>query len=1219
MKHSGLIQEAKRKIAAVKGRALTVEDRAQDAIDLAALLLEEAQRRLSPEEKRQLAQLSRMMQDPKGKAFTISLTDQCFRSARSSRIADQLSYILQKMGVPRYLSREKRAALRVFQALGKWVPGLFVPIIRTILRRETSTVILPGEPKALAKHMEKRRREGVRINLNRLGEAILGEDEALRRLQRYLDDLAKPEVEYISIKITTIFSQINLLAKRETLAILAERLRLLLRAAERHTFKLSNEAVRPKFVNLDMEEHRDLLLTVELFKKVLEEPEFKHQSAGIVLQSYLPESFPIQQELTAWAMRRLADGGAPIKIRIVKGANLAMEQVESSLKGWPQAPYPQKSDVDANFKRMVAYGMQKEHAQAVLLGIASHNLFDIAYAVLLCAENDVGDCVCFEMLEGMADHARRVVQEVAGDMLLYCPAATDEEFQHALAYLVRRLDENTAPENFLRHMFGLTPGSKEWNEQAELFALSAAGCDQVGCAPRRTQDRLQEPLQPEMGSGFDNEPDTDWSLPSNQLWASQILSRWKEEPIPVVPLVVAGDSIAETSKKGAAADPSDPSKTLYQYCMADLSEIDRSLQSAKAAESEWAATTPAQRSHLLAEVAQGLRVRRAELIGAMVASTGKTIPEADAEVSEAVDFAEYYRRNIEEVHGLQDISWKPKGTVLVAPPWNFPCSIPAGGILAALAAGNCVLFKPAPEAVLVGWHLAQTLWSAGISKEVLQFIPCPDEPVGSALIADKRIDAIILTGATETAKLFLRKRPGVDLIAETGGKNAIIVSAAADRDLAIKDIVQSAFGHAGQKCSACSLAILEAEVYDDPHFRAQLVDAAGSLKVGSAWDPSTKVNPLIRQPEASLQRGLTQLDEGEAWALEPKPRKENPQLWSPGIRWGVKPGSFTHQTELFGPVLGVMRAENLAHAIDLANGTPYGLTSGLQSLDDREKALWVDSIEAGNCYINRGITGAIVQRQPFGGCKDSSFGLGAKAGGPNYLMQLMVPEQAKLPTEREQLGEVSQRLALLAANSLSAEECRHLQAALGSYTFFWKHYFCKDHDPSLLIGQDNFLRYRPEKGLCIRVQASDKPLDLWKIAAAASVLNASFEVSLDPSIQVPLESIDEVAPFVVWTTEKEEDWAQRAVKGEFKKVRLLSNPSDDILKALAKAGIHFQVSAVLANGRLELLTFLREISISSDYHRYGNLGLREGEKRRALHQPLYENPSNVCGTRCCCH
>ena len=255
----------------------------------------------------------------------------------------------------------------------------------------------------------------MRLNINHLGEAILGEEEAHKRLKLYLDDLAKPDFAYMSIKLSTIYSQINLLAREKTLSIAAERLRALYRAANSHTYTYPDGTVSPKFINLDMEEYRDLELTKDLFKKVLSEPEFHKTHAGIVLQAYLPDSFLFQKELTEWAKDRVKRGGAPIKIRLVKGANLAMEQFEASLRGWAQAPYKEKIESDANFKRMLTYACQKENAKAAHLGVGSHNVFDISYALLLRAENGVEKEVSFEMLEGMAEHIRRVVQEITGN------------------------------------------------------------------------------------------------------------------------------------------------------------------------------------------------------------------------------------------------------------------------------------------------------------------------------------------------------------------------------------------------------------------------------------------------------------------------------------------------------------------------------------------------------------------------------------------------------------------------------------------------------------------------------------------------------------------------------------------------------------------------------------------------------------------------------------
>jgi RHH-type proline utilization regulon transcriptional repressor/proline dehydrogenase/delta 1-pyrroline-5-carboxylate dehydrogenase len=1220
MEGSVLIQKAKSQIEAVQGKRLSLTERKERAIALAALMLEEAQRIQTPSEKRQQAELAGMMHDPIGKAFMTTLTDQCFRSHRTQRVADQLTYVIKKLGIPHYLPASKRIPLQALAAIGTTFSRLTVPLAIHLIRKETQHVILPGEEQALMEHMQKRRKENVRINLNHLGEAILGEEEALRRLQIYLNDLARPEVEYVSVKISTIYSQINVLSWQDTLTVLADRLRQLYRTAMKYRYTRADGTSIPKFVNLDMEEYRDLHLTVALFRQVLDEPEFYRYEAGLVLQSYLPDSFLIQQELTIWAMQRLARGGAPIKIRLVKGANLAMEQFESALRLWPQAPYSNKADVDANYKRMIRYGCEKEHARAAHLGIGSHNLFDIAYALLLRAENRVEKEVGFEMLEGMADHMRRVVQQISGDMLLYCPTATKEEFQNAVAYLVRRLDENTAPENFLRQAFDLKPGTPEWDHQAQLFSDACLASDHVPYFPRRTQNRQTEHLvvRP-MECPFDNEPDTDWSLPQNQRWAEKILQDWTNKVHPPVPLVIGGQMVTSQGNFGIGEDPSYPGQVFYHYTLASEAQANQTLEAAKKSEVSWSQTSIEERIRLLGNVAYELRRHRGELIGVMVADTGKTVAEADIEVSEAIDFAEYYRRNLKEWHQLPDIQWQAKGTILVAPPWNFPCSIPAGGILAALATGNCVIFKPPTESILVGWHLVQLFWKAGISRQVLQFIVCEDDPVGSYLIKDPRIDGVVLTGATATAKLFLRMRPGLDLMAETGGKNTMVITSMADRDLAIKDLLHSAFGHAGQKCSACSLAILEAELYDDPHFRQQLRDAAASLTVGSPWNLKTKVNPLIRSPNPTLKRGLTQLEPGEEWLLEPRQHPLNPNLWSPGIKLGVTPASFTFQNELFGPVLGLVRADSVEHALTLMNQTPYGLTAGIHSLDEREQHAWLSRIEAGNCYINRTITGAIVERQPFGGCKDSSFGKGAKAGGPNYLVQLMRAKQIALPNEQSVPNAKVKALSqAIEQSDLLAADLALWKASVGSYAFYWNEYFSKSHDPSLVRGQDNFQRYVPHPHVVLRGQKGDAALDLVRVVAAALTCGTKLEVSLEEESMLHQFQDWGVAHFFLVKEESHEAFAKRAREGKMKRVRLITSPPADVQTALAEAACHLNIGIPMANGRLELLQLLREVSISRDYHRYGNLGLRANEKRRPLPGSPEEKQFKVCEA-CVCH
>ncbi len=1062
---------------------------AEETVALAESLLRVSLQITTSAEAAQMARVGQLVQSPQAKSLSMLMTDRLFRSSTAERTAKGWRAILKQVGIGEGFGFWDRMQLRVGAAASKYLPAAVMDLVRKRLRNEARDVILSAEEPDLTDHLASRRRDGVGLNLNQLGEAVLGEEEAAKRLEALLVLLSRPDVDYISVKISAIFSQINLVAPDTTLAAIKERLRLLYRAA----------LPARKFVNLDMEEYRDLALTVAAFREVLSEPEFKQLAAGLVLQAYLPDSITVQQELTAWAQDRVAGGGERIKVRIVKGANLAMETVEAELHDWNPAPHRSKHDTDAGFRRMLEFACQPENTKAVRIGVASHNLFDIALALVLRSRNGVEEAVEIEMLEGMAAPQSRAVKEKAGDLLVYAPIVNDADFGSALAYLIRRLDENTSSGNFLASLFSLQPGSKEWEIQKERFLSAWQHRHDVDATPRRLA--LPEPQR----KGFHNEPDSDWTQ-------------------------------ARHHKALAAAEVSAPIPQ-----KADASAVNQTLAAAKASQAGWMAAGATTRAEILRACGDQIASTRFECITLLSEEGKKAIFEADAEISEAIDFCRYYAETGMDPQGVHS---EPLGTVVVTPPWNFPFAIPCGGVVGALMAGNAVILKPASKSARIGWWLVQQLWEAGVPREVLHFVLPSDRSAGRALIDDDRTNAVILTGAYETARMFQDWRPSLRLFAETSGKNALVISALADTELAAKDLIKSAFSHSGQKCSAASLGILEAEVYDDPIFRRQLRDAAASLRVGPASDPASIVTPVILEPDEKLRRALTHLDEGEEWLLEPKVSEADPLLWSPGIKLGVKRGSWFHMNECFGPVLGLMRAVDLDEAVTLQNDVEYGLTAGIHSLDETEIAQWKARVQAGNLYINRGITGAIVQRQPFGGWKKSSIGPGAKAGGPNYVNLF------RTCTDLE---------------PVSVEHARQ------DYQKAWDSHFNIGHDPTGLRCESNVFRYRPARGVVLRLTDEDERSEnLARLAA--QVTGAPLTISRA-------------------SEESDEDFAghlpQLARINEF--LRTVNGPpSDAVLEASYQAGLNWIDAPMSASGRLELTRWTREQSVTETMHRYGN-------------------------------
>ncbi|SHJ64302.1 L-proline dehydrogenase [Tessaracoccus bendigoensis DSM 12906] len=1111
-----------------------------------------------------VALLARVLKDPAGVDFTVRFVDDVVRpkdlkvSAKAlTRLAkDQVGFL------PWYLA----AGVRVAGVTARVLPVPTVAVARKIFRALVGDLVVDATPKTMGSTLARLRAGGNKLNVNLLGEAVLGDEEAERRLADTMALLERDDVDYVSIKVSAVTGPHNPWGFDEVVAHAVERLKpAYLRAAANPI---------PKFINLDMEDYKDLDLTIEVFKQILDDPALLHYEAGIVLQAYLPDALARMQELQEWSARRVAAGGARIKVRLVKGANLAMERVEAEIHDWPLTTWPSKQDTDTNYKRVLDYALRPEHAANVRVGVAGQNLFDVAFAWTLAGDRGVRSAVEFEMLSGMAVGQAEVVRREVGHLLLYIPMVNPSEFDVAIAYLVRRLEENSLPENFMSGVFEIATRRGVQERERSRFAASLDAYDPADPAltPNRTQNRATETAESITATVTDADgnwvyratPDTDIVLPANRDWAAGIVSRIGASKLGV-------DGVAAAT----VDDPTELAGIVSQTAEAGVA---------------WAAVPTAERAAILHRVGVELGLRRADLLEVAASECGKTLDQSDPEVSEAIDFAHYYARQAGQLDGVDGARFVPASLTVVTPPWNFPLSIPAGGVLAALAAGSAVILKPASPAKRCGALLAEAMWAAGVPKDVLRLVIPADHELGRRLVTDEKVDRVILTGSYDTAARFRSWRPELALLAETSGKNAIIVTPSADPDLAVKDVVASAFGHAGQKCSAASLVVLVGSVATSRRFLDQLVDAVRSLHVAWPTDPSSQMGPVVVPGDEKLQRGLTTLGEGESWLVEPKQLDETGRLWSPGLRTGIRPGSEFHKVEYFGPILGIMTAKDLSEAIGIVNAVDYGLTSGLHSLDPAEVGQWLDTVEAGNVYVNRSITGAIVERQSFGGWKRSAVGPGTKAGGPSYLYALGTWEPVDVPQISTAIPPASRRLVEAASQVLDADDAAFLSRAVASDQAAWQTEFSQEHDPTNLACEHNLLRYRPTP-VTIRVDEQQPLADLVRLAAAGIL--AGGEVKLSSGIAVPTSIEQELVGAgvsVVTQTDRQwldgaAEWAATVPLGA--RVRLVGDAQRLAEAVGGLPDIAIYTGPVTAAGRVELLPFLREQSVSVTAHRYG--------------------------------
>jgi RHH-type transcriptional regulator, proline utilization regulon repressor / proline dehydrogenase / delta 1-pyrroline-5-carboxylate dehydrogenase len=859
--------------------------------------------------------------------------------------------------------------------------------VETLARKYIAGETLPQTLKTI----QQLRKQSMTFTMDLLGEAVVTETEAQAYLDQYLQLMeqlttageAQSSVQ-VSVKLTAFYSQFDPLDVVGSQAKVSDRIRILLRKAQE----------LGAAVHFDMEQYRYKNATLETLKKLLLEPEFRDRTnIGLTLQAYLRDSYQDLQELITWVKKR----GTPLTLRLVKGAYWDQETIIARQNHWPTPVYNHKSSTDANFERMTQ--LLLENHEYLHAAIGSHNIRSQARAMAIAQTLEIPPAhIEFQVLYGMADQFAATLAQQGQRVRVYCPYGT---LIPGMAYLTRRLLENTANSSFLKQSLSDAP-------LESLLALPTWGSGDLD------SDVVQStPITTSTITQINSAADTDYAIDKLRSQATTALEKVRQQFGQTYWPLLDGQWL-QTNITIPSVNPSNPTEVVGSIGQINIEQADQAIIAAQKAFQTWRKTPVSERTAILRRAADLLEARRHELNAWMVFEAGKPLKQADGEVSEAVDFCRYYAAEMErlapeivyDVAGETDrYHYAPKGIVLVISPWNFPLAIPTGMTVAALVTGNCVLLKPAAVTAVIAAKLSEILVEAGIPPGVFQYVPGSGSTVGAHLVKHPAVHMIVFTGSQEVGcEIYASAailQPGQKhlkrVVAEMGGKNAIVIDESADLDQAVQGVVYSAFGYSGQKCSACSRVIVLASIYDA--FVERLVDATKSLNIGNAAEPSTKVGPVI--DEAAQHRIRSIIAQGKltsTLALE-LPAPEPGYFVGPVIFTDVDPQDPIAQAEIFGPVLAVIKVPDFDAAIAIANGTNYALTGGLYSRTpshiDRAKL----EFEVGNLYINRSITGAIVARQPFGGYKLS--GVGSKAGGPDYLLQFLDPRTVTENIQRQ--------------------------------------------------------------------------------------------------------------------------------------------------------------------------------------------------------------------------
>ncbi|KQR65885.1 proline dehydrogenase family protein [Frigoribacterium sp. Leaf172] len=1138
------------------------------------------------------ARLARVTRDPEGLDFTAAFIDGVVLVDDPAVAARRLDGLSRSM--PDSLPWPLRAAVSTGGGFGPLAPRAVIPVARRAFRRLVEHLVVDETPERLAAQLPALAVDGSWPNLAPLGEPVVGPAGADRRLARVRALVARGDVRHVSFSLRDVGGPFGPWGLDETAAALVERLTPL--------YELARSGETPTLLDLDMGRRGELDLTVDVFTRLLDQPSLRGLHAGIALQAYLPDALATLELLTDWARQRVAEGGAPIRVRLVKGGNLGAEAVEAARHGRAAPTLPSKAATDASYRRLLDHALRPENAAVAHVGVATHDLTDLAHAWTLARHRDVAGSVVFEMMHGLAPAQTRVVAAEVGGMAVYTPTAPPAESDAAVGALIRGLIGG-GPSAGGGAGAGAGAGSDDLADGADAAgAIDADGADDAdaidadGADDATSGDASTRPAPPY--GDLVSAPDSDPALDAVRAWARRIL--------------VA----ARTSELGL--------EQIEGARVRDHGRLEEIVARTVEAGVAWGRREHALRAELLDRVAAKIDSHRARLIEVLVSETGATMTEADLDVAAAVDAARWHAvlaRGLGDVRGAR---YAPPRLTVVVPTADSAVSTLIGSVSAALAAGSGVVVRPASEACRTASVVSDLLRSAGVPTSLVSTAIVDDLELAHDLLMHPAVDRVVQHGSFDDAARIRSFRGDREMWAETAGLNSVAVAESADLDRAAVDVVAGAVAHAGQAPWVARLVVVVGSPIRVDAFRRRLVDAVAALRVGWPDVVTTDVGPLIDPAEGPLLAALTRLDSGESWLVEPDRLDDDGLLWRPGVRDGVRPGGTFFAPTRGGPVIGLMRVDTLGEAIEVQNSLDRSITAGLHSLDAGEVERWLDEVEAGSLVVNRPVAAPRAGRSPAAGRRRASIGRTTASGGAHTVTaQGAWSRVARSPEKSLALDGVSEpvvRLIEAARANLSFDEFDRVRAAARSDERAWSDLFGASREIGGVPVERTLVRHRPAS-VVLRLASGGDPVDLVRLIAAATRARARVVVStaspLPASLRLLITSPQSPVQVGSVVVESDEAFFDRAAVGGLQnadderdlvvdlgiapsgaprrvadyrglRIRLIGQGRTALSSALGNsADVAVWTGEVTDEGRVELLPFVHEQTVTVAAHRDG--------------------------------